>query len=140
VWAECVFVDPIADIAVLGSVDNQVLTDEALAYDELVDQIEPGPIGDVPEQADARLLSLDGEWIRCQVWRLPIGPFWIRNAEAPIRGGMSGSPIFRNDGSVIGVVCVSGGCGNLEEHREGGPNPRLAAHLPGWLVPKPRRR
>jgi hypothetical protein len=32
VWAECMFADPIADIAVLGSPDNQELFDQADAY------------------------------------------------------------------------------------------------------------
>jgi hypothetical protein len=36
VWAECRFVDPIADIAVLGQPDSQELADEAEAYDALV--------------------------------------------------------------------------------------------------------
>lgn len=38
IWAECVFVDPIADIAVLGSPDNQELSEEAEAYDALIDK------------------------------------------------------------------------------------------------------
>ena len=37
VWAACLFVDPIADIAVLGQPDNQVLIDEAAAFDALMD-------------------------------------------------------------------------------------------------------
>ncbi len=32
VWAECLFVDPVADIAVLGPPDDQELSDE---YDEI---------------------------------------------------------------------------------------------------------
>src|ERR1700676_4429023 len=39
VWAECLFADPIADLAVLGSPDNQVLFDEADAYEALVDDL-----------------------------------------------------------------------------------------------------
>jgi hypothetical protein len=36
VWAECLFADPIADVAVLGMPDNQALSDQAEAYEELV--------------------------------------------------------------------------------------------------------
>jgi SpoIVB peptidase S55 len=54
--------------------------------------------------------------------------------EAPqgIVGGMSGSPILV-DGSAIGVVVSSSG-GLHEIHAEGGPNPWLVSHLPGWLL------
>ena len=48
--AECQFVDPIADIAVLGSVDGQELYDEVAAYDDLTDEI-PAPIADRPRRA-----------------------------------------------------------------------------------------
>src|SRR6266849_3477352 len=35
VWAECLFVDPIGDIAVLGSPDTQILPNEADMYEAL---------------------------------------------------------------------------------------------------------
>lgn len=38
VWAECLFVDPIADIAVFGTPDTQDLYEQADAYDELTQQ------------------------------------------------------------------------------------------------------
>lgn len=38
VWAECLFVNPVADIAVLGSPDTQDLFKEAAAYDALKQQ------------------------------------------------------------------------------------------------------
>src|SRR5437867_2361147 len=37
VWAECLFVDPVADIAVLGPPDGQELYDEWGAYERLVE-------------------------------------------------------------------------------------------------------
>src|SRR5437868_5530405 len=37
VWAECVFVDPVADIAVLSAPDGQALFDECADYERLVD-------------------------------------------------------------------------------------------------------
>src|ERR1700676_1265757 len=36
VWAECLFADPVADIAVLGCPDDQAFGDEADAYHSLV--------------------------------------------------------------------------------------------------------
>jgi hypothetical protein len=84
--AECVFVDPIADIAVLGGPDNQALYDEA--YEELLMNTVPLVIADAPKmvrvreplsyggsmievdepgRGSARILSLSGEWIECTV-------------------------------------------------------------------------
>src|ERR1700734_3010387 len=59
VWAECLFADPVADIAILGRPDNQAASDRAAEYDELVDFTTPLPISDAPEQGRGWLLSLD---------------------------------------------------------------------------------
>ena len=48
---ECRFADPIADIAVLGPPDNQVLDQDAEAYDLLVDNMATLTLADAPAQA-----------------------------------------------------------------------------------------
>ena len=146
VWAECLFADPVADIAVLGEPDGQELYDECNAYCNLMPD-EPLTIGDTPQDyqpimiktfdgemveaknhresltTEAWLLSLNGEWFRCEVEHLPDGPLLIKNAAEPVVGGMSGSPILSKAGTAIGVACTPAG-----------PNPRLAANLPGWML------
>jgi hypothetical protein len=91
VWAECLFADPIADIAVLGEPDAGSWSKESKAYDELVEPIPPLKsiaslrsieqvksalrrnyvtplrIADAPEEGHAWLLSLEGEWFQCSV-------------------------------------------------------------------------
>jgi hypothetical protein len=69
VWAACSFVDIVGDIAVLCQPDNQELSEQADAYDALVDAMTPLPIADAPEDGPAWLLSLDGKWNRCRVRR-----------------------------------------------------------------------
>jgi hypothetical protein len=159
VWAECLFADPIADIAVLGEPDSQVLWDEAAAYTALVEAVDPLSIaepawqeGDIkiipaipgmelPErrfvsfyEAPAWLFSLDGRGCRCQVSYRGSGQcLSIDKATDGIRGGMSGSPIVIDNGAAVGVVCLGGG-GPGEAHTAGGPNPRLTQNLPGWLL------
>ncbi len=159
--AECLFVDPVADLAVLGRVDNQELPNEALAYDKLVEALDPLPLGNLTfgyrrhpggsltvdgrtvkvkgfvdptpiAENDAWLLSLDGHWFRCRVASRGRS-LWISEAEEDIRGGMSGSPILSPTRHAIGVVCTSASVGG-KGSREGGPNPLLAAQLPGWLA------
>jgi len=118
------------------------LSDEAEKYEVLVEAATPLPISDPPEGAStwdkegngpAWLLSLNGQWFRCDV-RLD-DSLWIANAAEDIVGGMPGSPIVMDDGSAVGVLCMSCGSGD-EGHREGGPNPRLTHSLPGWLFRK----
>jgi hypothetical protein len=63
VWAECLFVDPITDIAVLGSPDNQELYDEAVAYEKLTD-VTPLPVADAPKQGSRSKPLLGGGTIK----------------------------------------------------------------------------
>jgi hypothetical protein len=134
VWAECLFVDPIADIAVLGSPDNQELFDEAEEYEELMELAIPLPIADSPTNGTAWLLSLDGLWFQCSVQHNG-GMLRVSNAIEGIVSGMSGSPIVADDGSAIGVICTSGGRPG-EVPTSGGPNPRLVHNLPLWFLRK----
>jgi Trypsin-like peptidase domain len=137
VSAECLFADPIADLAILGSPDDQALFDEARAYDALIGDRAALAIQrpKLPEQrVRGWLFSLEGDWFACEVI-ITTRSLWIENAARPLVGGMSGSPIVGEDGSAIGVVCA----GN-DEHG-GGPNPCLARALPVWafseLIPSP---
>jgi hypothetical protein len=132
VWAECLFVDPISDIAVLGEPDGQELYDESNRYRAFVDGLPPLSISDIPEEDSARLLSLENQWFSCTV-RHNGRAFWISDTEAEIVGGMSGSPIIDGYSRAIGVLCTSsiGSDASAVFH---GPNPRLAANLPGWLL------
>ena len=125
-WAVCRFVDPIADIAVLGSPDNPRADD----YKALMGTATALSFGDhvrhpVNFWGPARLLSLDGRWFSCTIRHFG-GPLWITHAAERVRGGMSGSPIVAVSGTAIGVVCTT------TSPREGGPNARL--NLPGWLL------
>ena len=133
VWTECLFVDPVADIAVLGMPDNQALFNEAEAYSALTDNLPALVIAEADENVPGRLLSLDGNWTRCDVRGVASHrSLWIENAKDGIHGGMSGSPILNVDGLAIGVICVSDGGTGI--HTEGRPNPRLTHNLPGWVL------
>jgi hypothetical protein len=124
----CRFVDPIADIAVLGPPDPPHADD----YNALMATATALPFGDgvrhpVNFWAPARLLSLDGRWFSCTIRHFG-GPLWITHAAERVHGGMSGSPIVAEAGTAIGVVCTT------TSPREGGPNARLSDNLPGWLL------
>jgi hypothetical protein len=149
VWAECLFVNPVADLAVLGTPDTQELSDHADVYYEFVESVtKPLKIGAAPGQrydpsmdndGEAWLLSLDQRWFGCRVHYInDYGPLWVYKTAEPIRGGMSGSPIVSADDTAIGVVTT----GHVEgeefasrcEDQYGTPNPRLMRDLPVWLA------
>jgi hypothetical protein len=128
-WAVCRFVDPIADIAVLGPPDNP----HADEYKAVTATATALSIGDALRNPvnfwiPGRLLSLDTRrWFSCTVRHFG-GPLWITHPAERVLGGMAGSPIVTEIGTAIGVVCTAAA------PWEGGPNPRLSHHLPGWLL------
>jgi hypothetical protein len=104
--AACFFVDPVGDIAILGTPDTQTFYDEAEAYDDLVNSVTPIPVSDSAEPGTAWVLSLDGVWLKQSVKIPSPGNLWI---DTPPEGGMSGSPILSDAGAAIGVVVISDG-------------------------------
>jgi hypothetical protein len=122
VWAECLFADPIADLAVLGEPDGQELWEEHDAFEAFA---EPRPvlrIGPAARQATVWVLQLDGRWTRCMARHVG-GPLWLEKAEEIVTGGMSGSPIVTEGGMAVGAVS-----------RGNHANPCLAHDLPARLV------
>lgn len=125
-------VNPLADIAVLGPPDDQIMAAEAEAFEELVASAVPLSIADTSQSGSARLLSLDCRWFECVVTNHN-GTLWIDRPAEHIVGRMSGSPIAADDGYAIGVLCNSA-IGEGEEHVPNGTNPALTDQLPGWLL------
>jgi hypothetical protein len=123
-WAECVFAEPVSDVAVFREPDGQALYDECELYESFVAnrtalRIRPA------EQTHAYVMNLAGEWIRTEIKIHSVGlsaaPTLAITTPGAFAGGMSGSPILSLDGYAVGVVS----CDEL--------NPQLAAVLPGWM-------
>ncbi len=136
IYAECLFADPIGDIAVLGPPDEDNLSEEYRAYEELMESTAALPISVSAKEGHAWLLSLGNRWFQCNVkmgGHHATGSLWLSNASEGIEGGMSGSPILSADGEAIGVVSVGGG-ERGEVHAQGGPNPQIRSFLPPRLI------
>jgi hypothetical protein len=139
VGVECVFVDPVADVAVLGEPDNQGFYDQWEAFRKLVHGATALPLARRFPKNGSRgyLLSLEGDWFDCRIMTAgtsdPRAILWVKDAKLGIIGGMSGSPILNNLGEAVGSVSSSGGTPN-KVHTEGGPHPRLLYDLPAWLI------
>jgi hypothetical protein len=138
VACECLFVNPVDDVAVLGVPDTQSFSDEVDAYRALLEYATPFRITEAPEKGRGFLLSLEREWFGCQVqWMKSIdGPLWVSKLAQSIEGGMSGSPIVSENGNAIGIVATS----VMEKGKDaatdefGASNPRLMRDLPLWLL------
>lgn len=138
VSVQCLFVDPVADIAVLGMSEDQGIPLDG--YFAVTEQPEPLRIGKIAKEGRewkgwAWLPALDGEWVR--VGTRFIGNGLLIEGTPKNSAGMSGSPILADDGMAIGVVSVGEETINSEgivTHIESGPQPALAQCLSGWLL------
>jgi hypothetical protein len=77
VSAECLFVDPIADVAILGEPDRELFEEENEAYHRLIDDRPTLRIGRATrEPTPAWLLTLSEQWVICTVelnrWGNPV--------------------------------------------------------------------
>ena len=133
VWAQVLSADPISDVAVLGSPDDQELGAQADTYGKLVHSIRPLKVGgaipwDTP--APARLIALDGRPIEGVVRHIG-GGLYADNLTGPIGGGMSGSPVLNQAGEAIAFVSQSS---ETNGRTTGGHLPRLVDCLPGHFI------
>ena len=137
VWAECLFVDPVGDLAVLIGPDNQELYEQAEQYEDLIeDRSESVPVGSPPENnSQGWLLSLENTLLPCKIETV-FHTISVSEVEGDIAGGMSGSPILDQDGRAIGVISTSRQIGTAPESpsTSGDIQPCLAEALPAWLL------
>jgi hypothetical protein len=124
ICAECLFIDPVADIAVLGAPDNQEMHEQAEKYEALVDGALALRIG-TPRTGRGWILGLGGQWDPTQI-TVHESMYGIGLSTGPTEGGMSGSPILNDEGHAVGVVVIGGG--------GDGPHPILSRDLPARFV------
>jgi len=133
IWVECLFVDPVADIAVLGGPDDQVLSDQWDAHQDFVEELpalEVGGLSSCHPTIPGLLLGLGGEWGGCEIRYSGVrGCLWIENAVEGIVGGMSGSPIMNTACEVVGVLGTSGGTSDMGRGNDGSSLRRRESHI-----------
>jgi hypothetical protein len=124
VWAECLFVELMADIAVLGHPDHPDLTDQADAYDRLLGGMAALRVADAPAQGEELLTHGDMKFRKPTpgvgpAYVLPLRSRWLPgtvshsakwlnfNPPDSIKSGMSGSPILSATGEAIGLISTN---------------------------------
>jgi hypothetical protein len=128
--AQCIFIDPVADVAVLCTPDTQAeeLAADAEAYEALIEAATPLKIGRaIPWETPmpVSLIALDGHEITgvADHCGMSLG---ITKMSDPTVKGMSGSPVIDRQGDAIGIVNLYAGGESVAAS--------LLANLPGWLL------
>lgn len=131
IWAELTFADPISDLAILRSPDDQAPSSQADIYERLLSAAVGFTVADIEpnKKVLGKVLSLSGDWLPCVLSHRG-GPLWLQ--EPVTVGGMSGSPILDDAGRAIGVVCSGSDGASV--------NCRLGHSLPRWLPWSRQRR
>jgi hypothetical protein len=138
-----VAIEPVADIAVLGSVDNQRSPREADAFEQFCEATVPVPLyRGAPEAFKEELAllvyNLDRKWTPAtgHLFR-PNQCNMVICAEKEILRGASGGPIITPAGELVALVSICATDAFAPSSRKGnfhasGPRPLHA--LPQWVV------
>lgn len=112
---EAAYLDPCGDVAVLRSLDNQAACDEAEKFERIIDNLIPLKVNLEPLQrfkkVRVHVRTFRGEWLSGEATVVGHSarhlPIRLDNQKARISGGTSGSPVFDDQGNVIGVMTAS---------------------------------
>lgn len=137
VWTQCLFFDPVADIAVLSEPDNQELPDEWDSYNALVKGRKAFATA-APESGEGYMLALDGVTWKPTSLEVHVTIAGNGLSTGATLAGQSGSPILDGKGRAVALVSVgseriSNGVRTLMQ-RWNGPQPILKLALPPWLL------
>ena len=133
-------VEPLADIAVLGALDEQEFPPHIVeSFETFCDATEPVPVcANVPalfKPFSVCIFTHKRTWIEgtAKLMDRYASKFFVRVNE-PIEGGTSGSPIVNKRGELVGIVCDSGTTEELASHGyvSVGASP-LPGALPLWM-------
>jgi CBS domain-containing protein len=133
-------VEPVSDIAVLGSADGQVFYDDAEAFEAWCAEALPVPVSsadfDLEVAVPVYILTHTGVWTRARATRYGVldevpGSCVSIVAESGIESGTSGGPVIDDTGRLVGVVSFSEGTEGEPDLEGSMPRPHLA--LPGWI-------
>jgi hypothetical protein len=138
--ASPIAVEPVADIAVLGALDDEGFPDEAIAFQDWCDAGLPVPLchEDFPvgEPFPVYIYTHRDTWLagtatqaREEAHRL-----WLVVPEE-IEVGTSGSPVVTAGGEIVGVISVmTAGSAAASDREIEGTMPRPHLTLPAWVL------
>lgn len=125
IWGECLFADPVSDLAVLGRPSGQDFGETVVeAWDDFIEEVEPLDLNPDDQPTRGWMLSLKRQWMPCTIHTTRYGHLIVKGTAGSIVAGMSGSPILSDNRRVVGVVSITGHW----------PQAHLPNTLPQWLA------
>ena len=107
VWAQCLFADPVSDIAILGSPDYQTFFEQSDQWKTFIQALKPIPIRRPRLGETIYMLSLRGEFVSGVIHSVNEQFLNIESTGDLIQPGMSGSPILNEDGHAVSLCSVN---------------------------------
>lgn len=141
-------VEPVADIAVLGPGDRQVLVDgmsevmeaaglgSELGFEEWCDVVDGVPLAASPRlggRINVHILTHKGDWVTGTAMRSLIDSGRLTvHFDAAIGSGTSGGPVVNDEGQIVGVISFSNEPTKGSKGADG-MIPLAACALPRWV-------
>lgn len=130
-------VEPVCDVAVLGSLDGQEFYGEVCEYEDFCEDIPPVKICkdeyDLFKKFEVFIYTHDNGWVQAaeQLCRKNAPTLFIES-EIQINGGTSGGPIVNEKGELLGIASTFSEKHEADDKSSGTiPRPHLA--LPAWI-------
>lgn len=130
-------VEPVSDLAVLGSLDDQVFTKEAEDFEKFCKHTKPLPLCrrdfELFQKFRVHIYTHEGEWVTGSAMQCcEDAEILSVEADEQIEGGTSGGPIINDSGDLVGIVSHFRLAAEAEHKSKGlAPRPHLA--LPVWV-------
>lgn len=132
--------EPVADIAVLGSLDDRVFSDDCNKFEQWREATHPVPIANgkhrFRDPLRVSILTHKGKWIGANVVRysatwVPLHGVLCIEADDHIASGTSGGPVVDSSGQLVGVISHS--CDTTSHGKYVGMLPIASLALPQWV-------
>jgi len=130
-------VEPVADIAVLGALDDQEFAEEASDFEAFCERTKPVRLcrSDFPlfEEFKVQIYTHKGIWVTGKAIQCTEDATKLFvEADEQIEGGTSGGPIINDSGELVGVVSNFSEV-NVVGAKSNGTAPRPHLTLPVWV-------
>ncbi len=131
-------VEPVSDIAVLGSLDKQEFSKEADDFEKFCEDTKPVPLCRredyvLFQKFQVHIYTHKGTWVTgsATLCREDDKTLWVETDEQ-IEGGTSGGPIINDSGDLVGIASNFSLAAEAQWKSDGSV-PRLHLALPVWV-------